>query len=204
MSPTWNGQWLALLSFSAAACGSARRADAGSETGISATKTTACTWSPTAAGFDLLEYHVPNLASRVLALAANAAWSRDWPERFGPRRLALETFVDPRRFHGPTDHAANGDVGDTRGYRRTRSGYRLAIRAPPSALCLRPCTPRASCCRVPYLDPQYRHGAPENHVQRRTDGLSAGVLADIPPTPRRGQGRRHPLPAAPAIAAGAT
>jgi hypothetical protein len=37
----------------------------------------------------------------------------------------LETFVDPRYFHGTVYRAANWTyVGDTRGYRRTRDGYR--------------------------------------------------------------------------------
>ncbi len=46
---TWNGQWLALLSFPRRP-GSARRVTSGSG-GISATNTTAYIWSPTTAGF---------------------------------------------------------------------------------------------------------------------------------------------------------
>jgi hypothetical protein len=44
--------------------------------------------------------------------------------RFGYPLLLLETFVDPRYFHGTIYHAANWRyVGDTRGFRRTRAGY---------------------------------------------------------------------------------
>jgi len=38
----------------------------------------------------------------------------------------LETFVDPRHFHGTLYRAANWHyVGDSRGFRRTREGYRV-------------------------------------------------------------------------------
>ncbi len=62
----------------------------------------------------LPEYHVANLASRVLALSERRLAS-DWRERFGYPLLLLETFVDPRRFHGTIYRAANWRyVGDTR------------------------------------------------------------------------------------------
>ena len=102
---TWQGQWPALLSFSAAAWKCAAR-DA---------------WI----GWDfrhhydrlhlivnnrrlliLPEHHYPNLASRVLALCERQLVA-DWRARFGYPLLLLETFVDPRHFHGTLYHAAN-------------------------------------------------------------------------------------------------
>jgi hypothetical protein len=41
------------------------------------------------------EHHVPNLASRVLALSERRLVG-DWRERFGYPLVLLETFVDPR------------------------------------------------------------------------------------------------------------
>ena len=49
---------------------------------------------------------------------------QDWRERFGHPLWLLETFVDPRYFHGTVYRAANSVyVGNTRGFRRTREGY---------------------------------------------------------------------------------
>ena len=119
---SWSGEWVALLSFSAAAwkCGA---------------RDTWIGWD-VRHQYDRLHliannsrflilpgYHYPNLASRVLALCERRL-VRDWQERFGYPLLLLETFVDPRRFHGTLYRAANWRyVGDTRGFRRTRAGY---------------------------------------------------------------------------------
>jgi hypothetical protein len=54
----------------------------------------------------LPEHHYPNLASRVLALCERQLVA-DWRARFGYPLLLLETFVDPRHFHGTLYHAAN-------------------------------------------------------------------------------------------------
>ena len=71
----------------------------------------------------LPDHHHPNLASRVLALAERRV-AADWQARFGYPLWLLETFVDPSRFHGTIYRAANWQyVGDTRGFRRTRTGY---------------------------------------------------------------------------------
>jgi hypothetical protein len=47
----------------------------------------------------LPEYHYPNLASRVLAVCERRL-AADWRARSGYSLLLLETFVDPRYFHG--------------------------------------------------------------------------------------------------------
>jgi hypothetical protein len=102
---TWEAEWVALLSFSAAAlkCGARDR------------------WI----GWDfrrqydrlhliannsrfliLPHCHHKNLASRILSLCRRRI-QRDWTERFGYPLLLLETFVDPRRFVGTIYQAAN-------------------------------------------------------------------------------------------------
>jgi hypothetical protein len=68
------------------------------------------------------EYHVPNLASRILSLCQKRL-PYDWQQSFGHPLLLLETFVDPQRFHGTVYKASNWlYVGDTKGFRRTRQG----------------------------------------------------------------------------------
>lgn len=198
---TWHDQWLALLSFSAAAWKCAARD----------------TWI----GWDyryqydrlhllannsrfliLPAHHHPNLASRVLALCEHRLVG-DWPARFGYPLLLLETFVDPRYFRATSYRAANWQyVGDTRGYRRTRAGYS----AQPSAVkqvFVRPLHPQAkSRLAQPVLAPHYHHGAPKIMLSAEHMRALPEFFADIP-DPRRVQGRRHPLPAVLAIAAAA-
>ena len=148
-------------------------------------------------------WHLPNLGSRVLALGERRL-KQDWPEYFGHSVWLLETFVDPERFRGTVYQAANWlDVGQSRGFRRTRQGY---SEQPQSA-------------KKVFLKPLCRN------VQQR---LSQGILTDslgkggskmtlnaeqmtaLPqffreiPDPRCSQGRRHQLPTVLAIAAGAT
>ena len=150
----------------------------------------------------LPEHHYPNLASRILALCERHL-AEDWQACFGQPLLLLETFVDPRRFHGTIYQAANWRyVGDTRGYRRTRAGY-SAQATGVKRVFVRPLHARAQAhLSRPVLDPQYRHGAPNIMLSAEHMGSLPEFFADIP-DPRRGQGRRHPLPAALAIAAGA-
>lgn len=143
-----------------------------------------------------------NLASRVLALCERRL-VHDWPARFGYPLLLLETFVDPRYFHGTSYRAANWQyVGDTRGFRRTRAGYSTQPAAAKRVF-VRPLHPHAQAhLGRPVLDPQYHHGAPKIMLTAEQMRALPEFFADIP-DPRRGQGRRHPLPAVLAIAAAA-
>ncbi len=85
----------------------------------------------------------PNVGSRVLSLTERRVVG-DWQARFGHPLLLLETFVDPRRFHGGVYRAANWlELGLTQGYRRTREGYSEAAEAP--SLCSMPT--RCARCR---------------------------------------------------------
>lgn len=58
---------------------------------------------------------IPNLASKVLALAA-AQLADDWQRRYGYRPVLIETFVDQEKFHGTCYQAANWlKLGETKG-----------------------------------------------------------------------------------------
>ena len=199
---TCQGEWLALLSFSAAAwkC-SARDAWIG--------------WSfrhqydrlhlvANNSRFLILPgHHAPNLASRVLALCERRLVG-DWRAHFGYPLLLLETFVDPRYFRGTLYRAANWlEVGATRGYRRTRGGYSAQPQAPKRVF-VRPLHPQARArLAQAVLPPHYQHGAPRLMLSAAHMSSLPQYFTDIP-DPRRGQGRRHPLSTVLAIAAAAT
>lgn len=78
----------------------------------------------------LPDWHRPNVGSRVLSLTERRV-VRDWQARFGRPLLLLETFVDPRRFHGGVYRASSWlELGLTQGYRWTRDGYSADADAP--------------------------------------------------------------------------
>jgi hypothetical protein len=198
----WRDQWLALLSFSAAAWKCVAR-DAWIGWDFRYQYDRLHLVANNSRFLILPEHHHRNLASRVLALCERRL-VRDWPERFGYPLLLLETFVDPRHFHGTIYRAANWRyVGDTRGFRRTRAGYSDQPEA-SKYIFLRPLHPQAQAhLSRPVLDPQYRHGAPKIMLTAEQMRSLPDCFAAIP-DPRRRQGRRHPLPVVLAIAAAAT
>jgi len=154
----------------------------------------------------LPESHYPNLASRVLSLCERRI-SGDWQERFGYPLLLLETFVDPQFFHGTIYRAANWlYVGDTQGFRRTRQGARQGYSSTPlypKRIFVRPLTTHAQAhLSQSILNPHYCYGAPKIM-------LTADQMRTLPeffmeiPDPRRRQGQRHSLATILAIATGA-
>ncbi len=150
----------------------------------------------------LPEYHVPNLASRVLSLCQKRL-SADWKKSFGHPLVLLETFVDPGRFQGTVYKASNWlYVGDTKGFRRIRQGYSNTAQSPKMVF-LRPLQANAqSLLSQPILSPLYRKGDPKMMLKAEQMRSLPDFFRDIP-DPRRGQGLRHPLPTVLAIAAGA-
>ena len=151
----------------------------------------------------LPDWHRPNIGSRVLSLTERRVVA-DWQARYGHPLLLLETFVDPRRFHGGVYRAANWiELGLTQGYRRTREGYSAQAEAPKRVFV----RPLRSDCRARLTHPD------RNQLQLTGDPkimLSAAEMLSLPAhfraitDPRRRQGRRHPLPMVLAIAVGAT
>jgi hypothetical protein len=144
----------------------------------------------------------PNIGSRVLALTERRV-AADWQTRFGHRLLLLETFVDPRRFHGGVYRAANWlDLGLTQGYRRTREGYSAQADSSKRVF-VRPLR-RDTRWQLNHASADFLQltGGPKimlNAEQMRQLPQYFKTIAD----PRRRQGRRHPLSAVLAIASGA-
>ena len=135
------GQWLALLLFSAAAKHLKHR-----EQWIG--------WAPAQCDrrlslvvnnsrfLILPNRSVPNLGSRVLRLALDRLGA-DWQARYGHPVLVVETFVDPEQFNG-TVYTAQGwqELGLTDGCGRHRRDYYVA-HDKPKRLFVREVTPNA-------------------------------------------------------------
>ena len=151
----------------------------------------------------LPDWHFPNLASRILSLCQKRLMA-DWQAVFGHPLVLIETFVDPQRFRGTIYKAANWIyVGDTKGFHRTRQGYSATAHSPKMVF-VKPLISHAKALLSrPILEPAYRTGG-------RKIMLSAQQMESLPhffkeiPDPRRAQGRRHRLCTVLAIAAGAT
>lgn len=197
----WSDQWVALLSFSAAAwkC-SARDRWIG--------------WTPrhqydrlkllanNSRFLILPDWHVPNLGSRVLSLCLKRL-PYDWRDTFGHPLVLLETFVDSQRFTGAVYRAANWlCVGHTRGFRRTGKGYSAKIHSHKMVF-VRPLQSdaRELLCR-PHLEPAFSLGGAKMTITADHMRSLLEFFADVP-DPRRVQGRRHRLSTVLAIAAGA-
>jgi len=145
----------------------------------------------------------PNLGSKTLALCQKRL-PDDWRTRFGHPLVLLETFVDPQRFQGTVYLAANWlYLGDTRGYRRVRSGYSGPVLAPKKVFVQVLQADARAVLAQPLLPPRYQTGAPT--MKLTADHMrSLGEFFTAIPDPRRPQGRRHRLSVVLAIATGAT
>jgi len=119
---TYQGQWLALSSWCAAA-----RYLKGRDQFIS--------WSPeqcrhrralianNARLLILPGQHLPNLASRVMKLILQRL-SQDWQQRFKHPIVLVETFVDPQQFRGTTYQCSGWtQLGLTQGWARHAKDY---------------------------------------------------------------------------------
>lgn len=199
---TFGDQWVALLSFSAAAlkC-SARDRWIGWNFRYQYDRLKLVTNN---SRFMILpDWHFPNLASRILSLCQKRL-PADWQAVFGHPLVLIETFVDPQRFQGTIYKAANWIyVGNTKGFRRTRQGYSATAQSPKMVF-VKPLISNAQALlSQPILEPAYRTGGPKIM-------LSAQQMQSLPDffkeirDPRRPQGRRHRLSTVLAIAAGAT
>jgi hypothetical protein len=198
----WGDQWVALLSFSAAAL--------------------KCTARDRWIGWNfrhqydrlklivnnsrfliLPDWHLPNLGSRILSLCQRRL-NTDWQKAFGHPVVLLETFVDPQRFQGTVYKAANWlYVGETKGFRRTRHGY-TAMAQSPKMVFIKPLRAdvRALLCQA-ILQPPYCTGGSKIMLNAQHMQSLPSFFANIP-DPRRAQGRRHRLNTVLAIAAGAS
>jgi hypothetical protein len=198
---TWREQWLALLSFSAAALKCAAR-DGWIGWTLRQHYGRLKLVVNNSRFLILPDWHLFNLGSRLLSLCQRRL-RRDWEEAFGHGVVLLETFVDPQRHRGTVYRAANWIyVGNTRGFRRTHTGYTDTPQSPKMVFLkpLRADARRLLCGAI--LSPPYRLGG-------TTMRLTAEQMRSLPsffsqiPDPRRAPGRRHRLSTVLGLAAGA-
>jgi len=151
----------------------------------------------------LPEWHLPNLASRILSLC-HKRLAVDWQVVFGHPLVLIETFVDPQRFRGTIYKAANWVyVGDTKGFHRNGKGYSATAHS-PKMIFVKPLTSDAQALLSrPILEQAYRTGGPRIMLNAQQMKSLPDFFADIA-DPRRAQGRRHRLSTVLALAAGAT
>lgn len=197
----WQEQWVALLSFSAAAWKCAAR-DRWIGWDLRHQYDRLKLLANNSRFLILPGCHLPNLGSRVLSLCQKRL-SRDWQDAFGHPVLLIETFVDPRRFRGTVYKAANWlHVGYTKGFRRTGKGY-SAKTHPPKMVFIKPLQPKArELLSRSILEPSYCTGGTKIMLKAEQMRSLPQFFADIP-DPRRTHGRRHRLSTVLAIAAGA-
>ena len=199
---TYHEQWVALLSFSAAAWKCAVRDrwigwDFHHQYDYDRLKLIA----NNSRFLILPDWHHRNLGSKILSLCHHRLAS-DWQERFGHRLVLLETFVDPR-FHGTVYRAANWlYLGLSRGYRRTRQGYSHTLHAAKKMFVKALQTDARTVLSQPVLQHPYGQGGPKIMLSAEQMRSLPDFFIDIA-DPRRAQGRRHSLPTVLAIAAGA-
>ncbi len=75
-------------------------------------------------------YHIPNLASRVLKLTGQRL-SADWEQVYHHAVLVAETFVDPEQFRGTTYQVSGWTrLGDTQGFERSHQDFYQAHERP--------------------------------------------------------------------------
>ena len=198
---TWREEWVALLSFSAAALKCAVR-DHWIGWNFRQRYSRLKLIVNNSRFLILPAGRIPNLGSRVLALCQRRLVG-DWEATFGHGVVLLETFVDPQRFRGTVYRAANWVcVGNTKGFRRTRRGYSATPQSPKMVF-LQPLRADArALLSQAVLPPPYQNGGSKIM-------LSAAQMQSLPaffraiPDPRRAQGRRHGLSTVLGIAAGA-
>lgn len=137
----------------------------------------------------LPDAHVPNLASRVLALNLHRL-CEDWQRIHGHPLLLAETFVDTARFTGACYRAANWQVlGNTRGFARHNGRY--TAHGQPKQVLVYPLHRRArTLLCAPQLPPAW--SAPMQRIS-----LSSAQMEDLHqrlralPDCRHARGQRH-------------
>ena len=199
---TFDDQWIALLSFSAPALKCSQR-DRWIGWNFRHQYDRLKLLTNNSRFLILPDWHIPNLASRILSLCQKRL-PDDWQALFGHPVVLLETFVDPQRFRGTIYKAANWIyVGNTKGFHRTRKGYSPKADS-PKMIFVKPLISNVQALLSrPVLEPAYRTGGQKIMLSAQHMKSLPDFFADIP-DPRRAQGRRHRLSTILAIATAAT
>jgi hypothetical protein len=146
--------------------------------------------------------HHKNMASKILSLCRKRI-QKDWIERFGYPLLLLETFVDPTRFNGTIYKAANWVfTGYTKGYQRIRAGYSNTVKTPKMVFVQPVQRSARTLLSCPKLNTRYQTGAPRMKLRAEHMKSLPYFFKGIT-DPRRAQARQHRIEVVLAMAAGA-
>ncbi len=150
----------------------------------------------------LPDHPVNNLGSRLLSLCLKRL-SRDWMDKYGHPILLVETFVDPKRFHGGVYRASSWQqIGMTKGFRRITGGYSKQTES-RKMIFVKPLHRRAQQVLSHHILSHHFH------LGEITMKISTNQMRSLPDffkdinDPRRTQGKRHRLSTILGIAAGA-
>jgi hypothetical protein len=150
----------------------------------------------------LPKHHQMNLASKILSLCKRRI-QHDWVNRFGYPLLLMETFVDPSRFVGTIYQAANWKfIGNTKGYQRTGNGYSNSQHIPKLVFVQALQRNTRMLLSGHSLTKRYKTGGSRMKLTAEQMRSLPGFFREIK-DPRRAQGQRHRIHVVLAIAAGA-
>lgn len=141
----------------------------------------------------LPDVHIPNLASKTLALNTKRL-SSDWHAVYGHAVLVAETFVDPGRFAG-TSYRAQGwqPIGQSRGFGRRHRRY--VVHGEPKTLWVLPLVPGGQkMLALPFLPSWLTKGALTTIDLNDLNWIGPGGLRSRLQTlvdPRHRRGVRH-------------
>jgi len=142
--------------------------------------------------------HIPNLASKTLSLNLKRL-AGDWQDIHGHPVVLVETFVDPSRFQGTCYKAANWIyLGQTRGFGKASNHY--FHHGQPKAVFVRPLHKKAGLWLTePIADPELiQKVAAMNFTKKQLNDLIE-ILKSLP-DPRKKRGKRHRIISIMAIA----
>jgi len=150
----------------------------------------------------LPQHHHRNVGSKILSLIKRRI-QHDWVNRFGYPLLLMETFVDPSRFYGTVYQASNWKlIGKTKGYQRTQNGYSNSRHTPKLVFVQELQRNSRFLLSCHSLTNRYKTGGVRMKLSAEQMRSLPGFFRAIK-DPRRSQGRRHRVHVVLAIAAGA-
>lgn len=198
---TFEAQWIALISFSAAALKCAAR-DQWIGWGYRHQSGRLKLIANNSRFLILPVKQTRNLGSKLLSLCLKRL-SGDWVKKYGHPILLVETFVDPKLFPGGVYRASNWQmVGYTKGFRRMAEGYSRQT-THKKMLFLKPLHRLARNILSQHeLSHHFNLGEVKMKITRAQIRSLPNFFKEIT-DPRRQQGLRHRLPTVLAIVAGA-
>jgi len=150
----------------------------------------------------LPDFHDKNLGSRLLSLCLKRL-SSDWLMKYNHPIVLVETFVDPKRYHGGVYRASNWqNIGKTRGFSRITGGYSSQTEDKKLVFVKAIHRRAQKVLSQDKLSHHFNLGEVKMKITAEQMRSLPDFFKDIE-DPRRAQGLRHRLPTVLGVAAGA-